>query len=60
MRIISLLSLSIATGLALVPAQATSEYKYGKNEYVTIRNGLAPSKQLSLASHGSGGDGVLP
>jgi hypothetical protein len=57
MRIISLLSLSIATGLALVPAQATSEYKYGKNEYVTIRNGLAPNRQLSLASHGSGDDG---
>lgn len=52
-----LMSLAIATGLALVPADATSEYKYGKDEYVTIRDGLAPNKQLSLASHGSGEDG---
>jgi hypothetical protein len=57
MRILSLLSLSIATGLALMPARATSEYKYGKDEYVTIRGGLAPNKQLSLASHGGGETG---
>lgn len=60
MRIVLLLSLAIAAGLALMPARATSEYKYGKGEYVTIRQGLAPNKQLSLASHGEGeygGDG---
>ena len=57
MRILSLLSLSIATGLALMPARATSEYKYGKDEYVTIRSGLAPNTQLSLASHGGGETG---
>ena len=57
MRILPLMSLAIATGLALVPASATSEYKYGKDEYVTIRDGLAPNKQLALASHGSGDDG---
>jgi hypothetical protein len=40
--------------LALVPAQATSNHHYAKDEYAVIRNGLAPSKQLSLASHGGG------
>ena len=39
--ILSLLSLSIATGLALMPARATSEYKYGKDEYVTVRGARA-------------------
>lgn len=37
-----------------MPARATSEYNCGKDEYVTIRNGLAPNQQLSLASHGDG------
>jgi hypothetical protein len=54
MRIAPLMSLAVAIGLALAPARATSEYKYGKDEYVTIRGGLAPNKQLSLASHGGG------
>jgi hypothetical protein len=54
MRIPLLISLAIAAGLALMPARATSEYVYGKDEYVTIRHGLAPNKQLSLASHGQG------
>ena len=57
MRIPLLISLAVAASLALVPARATSEYKYGKDEYVTIRNGLAPNRQLSLASHGGGEDG---
>jgi hypothetical protein len=57
MRIALLISLAVASGLALMPVRATSEYKYGRDEYVTIRNGLAPNKQLSLASHGSGDDG---
>jgi hypothetical protein len=52
-----LISLAIAAGFALSPVRATSEYKYGKDEYVTIRNGLAPNKQLSLASHGAGEEG---
>ena len=54
MRIALLLSLAIVAGLAVMPARASSEYKYGKDEYVTIRKGLAPDKQLSLASHGEG------
>jgi hypothetical protein len=52
MRIPLLLSLAIAACLALMPARATSEYNYGKAEYVTIRYGLAPNKQLALAAHG--------
>jgi hypothetical protein len=56
MRIALLISFAIAAGLALMPARATSEYKYGKDEYVTIRGGLAPNKQFSLASHGGGED----
>jgi hypothetical protein len=45
-----------ATGL---PARATSNHQYAKDEYGIIRDGLAPGKQLSLASHGGGelGDG---
>lgn len=40
--------------LALGPARATSEYQYGKDEYVIIEDGLAPSKKLSIAAHGAG------
>jgi hypothetical protein len=49
-------SILIALGLvlALVPAYATSNHEYAKDEYAVIRNGLAPNKQLSLASHGGG------
>jgi hypothetical protein len=41
-----------ALGLMLASARATSEYTYGKREYVTIRHGLAPNGKLSLATHG--------
>jgi hypothetical protein len=46
----------IATCLAAagVPARATSNHQYAKDEYGIIRDGLAPGKQLSLASHGEG------
>jgi len=43
--------------LAAVPARATSVYSYGKDEYVTLREGLAPNKQLSLAAHGGDENG---
>jgi len=46
--------LAIAACLAVAPARATSEYQYGKNEYVIIRGGLAPNRQLALATHGGG------
>ena len=49
-----LMSLAIAACLALAPAGATSNHQYAKGEYAVIRDGLAPNKQLSLASHGEG------
>ncbi len=36
------------------PARATSVHDYAKDEYAIIRNGLAPSGRLSVASHGEG------
>jgi hypothetical protein len=41
--------------LAVVPARATDEHTYGKDEYAIISDGLAPSKQVSLAAHGDEG-----
>ena len=40
-------------------AQATSNHEYAKGEYAIISDGLAPSKQVSLAARGEGelGDG---
>src|SRR3569832_2395167 len=42
------------------PARGTSAYAYGKDETVVIKDGMAPNRRLSLASHGDGdppGDG---
>jgi hypothetical protein len=36
------------------PAQATSTYTYGENEYVVVDNGMAPDHQHAIAAHGSG------
>lgn len=52
MRLSLLIPLAIC--IAAGPARATSEYQYGKTEYVTIRDGLAPNKQLAVAAHGAG------
>jgi hypothetical protein len=41
----------VATG---APAQATSNYAYAKDEYVTIANGAAPDHRYAVAAHGSG------
>jgi hypothetical protein len=46
--------IAILVCLVAAPAGATSVRDYKKNEYLVIRNGLAPSKQLSLAAHGDG------
>jgi hypothetical protein len=40
--------------LAAIPVRATSNHQYAKGEYGIISGGLAPNKQLSLASHGEG------
>lgn len=44
---------------AMVPSRATSNHEYARDEFVLIRDGLAPNKKISLASHGEGelGDG---
>jgi hypothetical protein len=40
--------------LAGAPARATSNYDHKQDEYVIIRDGLAPDKRFSIASHGEG------
>jgi len=55
MKAVSLLrTFAMLTCLVAGPAGATSNHQYGKDEYPIIRHGLAPNKQLSLASHGEG------
>ena len=44
--------------LAAAPVRATDSHDYAKNEYAIIRDGLAPDRKLSLASHGEGEGGV--
>lgn len=41
----------VATGPA---AQATSNYAYAKDEYVTVTNGAAPDHRYAIAAHGGG------
>lgn len=54
MQITHLSSLAVLACLVVAPVCATSEREYAKDEYTIIRNGLAPNKRLSLASHGGG------
>ena len=54
MKILALASFAFLACLAASSAGATSSYQYGKDEYVVIGDGLAPSKRLSIAAHGSG------
>jgi hypothetical protein len=42
---------------AALPARATSEHDYAKDEYAIIGTGLAPNKRMSLAAHGDGDGG---
>ena len=42
---------------AIAPASATDSHDYAKDEYAIIRDGLAPDKHVSLASHGDGEGG---
>jgi hypothetical protein len=46
-----LLILAALLALANAPARATDSHDYAKGEYAIIRNGLAPDKLKSLASH---------
>jgi hypothetical protein len=36
------------------PAQATSNYEYGADEYVTIVRGMSPDHQYAITAHGGG------
>jgi hypothetical protein len=56
LRIILAVLAAILT-LGLAPARATDEHTYAKDEYAIIRDGLAPNKKMSLASHGDGEGG---
>jgi hypothetical protein len=44
-------TLAAFLALATAPACATDEHDYARDEYAIIRDGLAPNKQMSLASH---------
>src|SRR4051794_14724848 len=50
-------ALTAFLALAAAPASATDEHDYARDEYAIIRDGLAPSKQMSLASHADPDDG---
>jgi hypothetical protein len=52
-----LLILAALFACAIAPARATDEHEYAKGEYAIIRDGLAPDKRKSLASHGDGDGG---
>ena len=54
MQIRFLIWLAVLACPMAAPAGATSNHQYAKGEYAIIRHGLAPNKQLSLASHGEG------
>jgi hypothetical protein len=44
-------TLAAFLAFAAAPACATDEHDYARDEYAIIRDGLAPNKQMSLASH---------
>jgi hypothetical protein len=54
-QILAVLAAMLALGV--FPARATDEHTYGRDEYAVIRDGLAPNKRISLASHGDGEGG---
>ncbi|MBR1089936.1 hypothetical protein JQ621_20935 [Bradyrhizobium manausense] len=49
--------LALLLALAVSPALATAEHKYGKGEYAIILGGKAPNGKLSVAAHGEGDAG---
>jgi hypothetical protein len=58
MKRLLLLLLAALFALAIAPVRATDEHDYAKGEYAIIRDGLAPDKTKSLASHGDGPGGA--
>ena len=47
-------ALALLLAFAAVPARATCNYEYAKDEYGIIRHGLSPDMRMSLSSHGEG------
>jgi len=52
-----LIAFTVFLAFGLTQARATDEHTYDKNEFAVIRDGLAPNKRMSLASHGDGDGG---
>lgn len=46
--------LALLLALAVSPAFATAEHRYGRGEFAVIRDGQAPNGKLSVAAHGEG------
>ena len=47
----------LLASLLLMPAtfvRATSNYEYGKDEYVTVNTGISPNGELAITAHGNG------
>lgn len=40
--------------LSVASASATSNYRYGPDEYVTIANGISPNGKYAITAHGAG------
>jgi hypothetical protein len=40
--------------LPVICVLATSNYEYGRDEYVTIANGISPDAKIAITAHGSG------
>src|SRR5258707_4118970 len=49
--------LTALVAFAVAPAGATDSHDYASDEYAIIRDGLAPDRLKSLASHGDGEGG---
>ena len=54
-HILALASLAaVALAYSVDRTHATAEYVYKKGEYLVVRDGYAPNKKFSIASHGDG------
>lgn len=40
--------------LSILSLRATSNYEYGRDEYVTIVNGISPDGKIAITAHGTG------
>jgi hypothetical protein len=40
--------------LSVISVRATSNYEYGRDEYLTITNGISPDGKIAITAHGGG------